>query len=319
MDEIILKPKTSSLTGYLAPQGFKEDLIKELELMGQKIELVCDHLIICEGALPPQSIVAFAQDIWFDLCEFHFTSISKAADHLKGLGVFWSHYSFKNHRRGELILGSIPKARPKVFQFLEEVSPVRLGYFLLLSENVMLYSSKTRSELPFGEMHFHEDKINPPSRAYLKLWELMTLYKIKPKAGEKVLDMGSCPGGWTWVLQSIRTKVLSVDKAPLDPRIMALPQVEFHRESAFGLRPSHIGAADWFFSDIICYPKKLYELVNRFREHGQISHFVCTIKFQRPTDFETLFAFKEIPNSQIYHLYCNKHEVTWINLKSEKC
>ena len=94
-----------------------------------------------------------------------------------------------------------------------------------------------------------------------------------------------------------------------------LPNIEFRQESAFGLRPQHVGKLDWFFSDIICYPDKLLELVLRWRESGLVDNFACTIKFQQPTDFETLFKFKEIPGSKIIHLSCNKHEVTWINLK----
>ena len=62
----------------------------------------------------------------------------------------------------------------------------------------------------------------PPNRAYLKLWEALTLAANMPdgrmpRPGELCLDLGSSPGGWSWVLQKLGARVISVDKAPLDP------------------------------------------------------------------------------------------------------
>lgn len=304
-----------TVTGYLAPVDFEHDLQKELGLMG--IEVLSQHgrLFLCKG--DAQDVV-FAQDTWLNVKALEYTSITHAAELLKGQAPRWSHYSFNNHRRGELILEKLPSARIKKYDFLEAIPQTHIGVFALLSETVMIMSPETICPLPFGEINFNEDKINPPSRAYLKLWELFTLYGYKPEAGMKTIDVGSCPGGWTWVLQTVGTNVVSVDKAPLDPKIAVLPNIEFKQESAFGLRPQHVGHLDWFFSDIICYPEKLLELVTRWRESGLVDNFACTIKFQQPTDFETLFKFKAIPNSRVVHLSCNKHEVTWINTKEIK-
>lgn len=313
MGQINLLPTSPSLlSGYLAPEGFNQDLKMELEMM--EIEIVSQHdrLFICRGAACEP---AFAEDVWKNVEIVTYSTISNAAQLLKPRAKRWSHYSFLHHRRGSLILEKLPSVKIKRYAFLEEISREKNGVFTLLSETQMIFSPETRCPLPFGKMEFIEDKTTPPSRAYLKLWELFTLYQFMPKAGMKTIDMGSSPGGWTWVLQTIGTHVLSVDKALLDPKISLLPNVEFKKESAFSLQPQDIGPVDWFFSDIICYPEKLLELVMRFKESGLVQNFVCTIKFQNPTDFETLFKFKKIPGSKIIHLSCNKHEVTWINLK----
>jgi 23S rRNA (cytidine2498-2'-O)-methyltransferase len=182
-----------------------------------------------------------------------------------------------------------------------------------MDQNTLFYSTKPQSKIPLGEIEFIEDKINPPSRAYLKLWETFTVQGVRPKPNEKVIDVGSCPGGWTWVLQTMGCEVTSVDKAPLDPKIAALEKITFLEESAFGLNPEKIGKLDWFFSDIICYPSKLLELVQKWHKTGHVKNFVCTIKFQGETDYATMDKFlSEFPGSRIVHLYCNKHEVTWI-------
>ncbi len=312
MVSILTSMGQNKCTGYLAPVDFESDLKKELTLLGITILETHGRLVLCEGEAQD---VVFAQDTWHDVESVEYSSIGNAAEFLRGRANRWSHYSINNHRRAELILEKVPSAKIKRYNFLDPIPSTPIGVFSLLSESTMLVSSRTNCPLPFGEIHFNEDKINPPSRAYLKLWELFTLYQIMPSEGMRAIDVGSCPGGWTWVLQQVGCEVVSVDKAPLDPRIAALPRIEFRQESAFGLRPQHIGKLDWFFSDIICYPDKLLELVTRFKDSGLVDNFACTIKFQAPTDFETMFKLKAIPGSRIVHLSCNKHEVTWINLK----
>lgn len=301
-------------TGYLAPVDFEADLKVELTLLGITILETHGRLFLCEGVAKD---VVFAQDTWHEVEKVDYSSIGNAAELLRSRANRWSHFSINNHRRAELILEKVPSVKIKRYNFLDPIPTTPIGVFSLLSESVMIVSRRTNCPLPFGEINFNEDKINPPSRAYLKLWELFTLYQIKPEAGMRVIDVGSCPGGWTWVLQTIGCEVVSVDKAPLDPKVAALPNIDFRQESAFGLRPQHIGKLDWFFSDIICYPDKLLELVTRFRDSGLVDNFACTIKFQAPTDFDTMFKLQAIPGSRIVHLSCNKHEVTWINLKAK--
>ena len=314
MISILTSMGQNKCTGYLAPLDFEADLKVELTLLGITILETHGRLFLCQGEAQD---VVFAQDTWHDLEKVAYTSIGNAAQMLRERSNRWSHFSINNHRRAELILEKVPNASIKRFDFLDPIPNSTIGVFSLLSESLILISKKTKCSLPYGEINFNEDKINPPSRAYLKLWELFTLYKIKPESGMRVLDVGSCPGGWTWVLQQIGCEVVSVDKAPLDPKVAILPRIDFRQESAFGLKPQLIGKLDWFFSDIICYPDKLLELVTRFRDSGLVDNFACTIKFQAPTDFETMFKFKAIPGSRIVHLSCNKHEVTWINLKEK--
>ena len=134
----------------------------------------------------------------------------------------------------------------------------------------------------------------------------------RPQPGERCLDLGSSPGGWTWVLQQLGADILSVDKAPLDPRIAGLPRVEVRRESAFAIDPKSVGRIDWFFSDVVCYPERLLQLVERWLAQTDCRRFVCSIKFQGSTDHETARRFAAIPGSRLMHLHHNKHELTWI-------
>jgi 23S rRNA (cytidine2498-2'-O)-methyltransferase len=177
----------------------------------------------------------------------------------------------------------------------------------------VLASPECSSPFANGEVRFVEDTEGPPSRAYLKLWETFTLTRAWPKAGEKVLDLGSAPGGWSFVLAELGADVLSVDKAPLDERVARRPNVTHRRMSAFALDPAEVGPVDWLFSDVICYPERLLKLVRRWMEAG-VERFVCTLKFQGETDHATAERFAEIEGGRLMHLSHNRHELTFVRI-----
>ena len=213
-----------------------------------------------------------------------------------------------------LIQAQLPavSAKPLVFGTPAPAAP--LGSWTLFEANTVLAASRCTSPFPNGEMRFVEDRSGPPSRAYLKLWEALTVIGARPAPGEICLDLGSSPGGWSWALAQLGARIISVDKAPLAPEIARLPGVEAVAESAFALDPRSVGPVDWLFSDIVCYPARLLALVARWLAAGACRNFVCTIKFQGETDHDTARRFAAIPGSQLRHLFHNKHELTWIKL-----
>jgi len=253
----------------------------------------------------------WAQNIWFDVQEFKFDSISEAAKHLRAIQRNWWPHSVTAHRRAQLIQEKLPPLKGKAIEFLSPVPKAPLGSWTLWDEKTMYYSPKCSSPFLDGEVHFIENRTDPPSRAYLKLWEWFTTEEKYPKPGEKVLDLGSSPGGWTWVLDQLGAEVLSVDKAPLAPSLKLSKRVKHIEESAFGLDPNQVGPVDWLFSDIICYPERLLQLIQRWRESGMAKNFVCTIKFQGPTNMDVVRQFAAIDGAQVRHLFNNKHELTF--------
>lgn len=298
-----------SLCAYLAPAAFVSELKAEL----QAIYAVHENLILAEG---PRQKSVWAQCIAEDVQIQNFSSIGEAVKILRAAGKSWALQPIASHRRADLIQDQLPKYKIKALDFLAPPPHYPMGLWALLDEKTLLYSAKTSSPFPRGEIIFNEDKSTPPSRAYLKLWELFTVHSVTPVAGERVIDFGSCPGGWTWVLQQLGCEVISIDKAPLDAKIQALPRVHFIKTDAFAMKPEKLiqefGSIDWFFSDIICYPPKLFELVRDWIDKGFCARFVCTIKFQGETDFETMKRFEEDLGAKVLHLYHNKHEVTAI-------
>lgn len=288
----------------LAPRELEDVLAGEL---ASRILERRDRLFIIKGRDRP----VWAQNLWLQPITYKFGSISEAADHLRQIQRNWWLHSTGNHRRAKLIQDKLPPLKAKQVEFLSVVPTAPLGSWTLLDENTLLYSAECASPYPDGEIEFNENKIEPPSRAYLKLWEFFTLNGVCPRRGEKVIDLGSSPGGWTWVLDQFGCDVISVDKASLDPKLHLSSKVEFREESAFALQPEKV---DWMFSDIICYPERLLDLVRKWE--ALAANMVCTIKMQGPTNYRIVKDFLRIPNSRVVHLYNNKHELTWFRLRA---
>lgn len=284
---------------YLAPEGLEAELAHELgdaERHGR--------LFLTDG--PPRP-AAWAQNVWLEVERLSIRSIGDAAKQLRARQRNWALHSIAEHRRATLIEAKLPHFAPKPIEPYAPLPTAPLGSWTLLDRDTMLASAHCSSPFPHGEVRFVEDREGPPSRAYLKVWEALTLSGVTPSPGERAIDLGSAPGGWTWALAELGCDVVSVDKAPLDARVASRPNVEVRQQSAFALEPFDV---DWLFSDVICYPARLRRLVERWLPHA--SRMVCTLKFQGETDHDAAASFAAIEGSRLVHLSCNRHELTWI-------
>ncbi len=294
-------------TAYLAAEGYTDQLATELGT----IERRHGRLLVAVGAPRPAAWVA---NVWLEPQRIAIASIADAAAKLRAIQRNWAVYAPVSHRRAMLIQQRLPvvSARPIVFGAPPPTAP--LGSWTLLDAGTVLAAARCTSPFPNGEVRFVEDRLGPPSRAYLKLWEALTLIGVRPQPGEVCVDLGSAPGGWSWALAQMGARVISVDKAALAPTVAALAGIEHWRESAFSLDPKAVGPVDWLFSDVACYPPRLLALVERWLAAGTCRNFVCTVKFQGPTDHATAARFAAIPGSELRHLHHNKHELTWTKL-----
>jgi len=300
---------STQVTGYLAAPGFEADLAAELG------EVIAQHgrLVLAPGPARP---AAWAINVWHEPLDLAVPSIGAAARALRAIQRNWWPYAFQLHRRTGLLAEALPKVSAKPLTFGDPVPTAPLGSFVWLETGRLLAAAHCSSPFPNGEAAFVEDRVVPPNRAYLKLWEALTLAGCRPGPGQRCLDLGASPGGWSWVLASAGAEVIAVDKAPLAPSIAALDRVSWHQGSAFALEPAEIGPVDWLCCDVICYPERLWRLIERWRGSGLVRNFVCTLKFQGETDHEWAARFAALPGSRLCHLWHNKHELTWISLAS---
>lgn len=295
-------------TGYLAAAGWEAELREELEgAPGVRIAVEHGRLILADG--PPLD-AAWAANIWRDPVEIAIGSVGEAAQRLRAIQRNWALHPGAHFRRASLIQARLPHVSAKPLVFPADPPAAALGSWTLLGPDRLLAAARCSSPFPDGAPRFVEDRAGPPNRAYLKLWEALTVLGRRPGPGDLCLDLGASPGGWTWVLASLGARVVAVDKAPLAPAVAALPGVEWRGESAFGLDPKALGPVDWLFCDIACYPERLVRLVERWIAAESAKNMVCTVKFQGKTDFSAIRALHAIRHAELRHLHHNKHELT---------
>ena len=231
----------SDRTAYLAVEGYVDELFEELVT----VERRHGRLLIAAG--PPRP-AAWAANVWLDPQEIKIASISEAAAQLRAIQRNWALYPATLYRRAALIQAQLPKVSSKPLVFGTPPPKAPLGSWTLLDAETMLVAPRCTSAFANGEIRFVEDRSGPPSRAYLKLWEALTVIGCRPGPGKRCLDLGSSPGGWSWALQQLGAHVVSVDKAPLGAcsRVPAWDRAPAGQR--LRTRSASVGPVDWLFS-----------------------------------------------------------------------
>ena len=289
-------------------KDYKTELHDELHFLKMNVIHESDSMFWLENDLAEP---AWAQCVWRDIKPIQFDSIADAQTKLKAISPVWRYHGDLFHRRGALIAEKLDlflETDPYIFSrgVVKKTPPA----FTLVEPNLIFYSHRISRPPLNGIMHFKENKVSPPSRAYLKLWEALTLLGYWPNKTSRVVDLGSSPGSWTWALAKLGATVLSIDRAKLDSQLSTFENVKFKTGDAFSFQPEKM---DWVFSDVICYPEKLLQYVKSWIDSGLCEKFVCSIKFAGKPDPSIIQQFKQLPHSRVLHLTHNKNEVTWIS------
>ena len=152
-----------------------------------------------------------------------------------------------------------------------------------------------------------------PSSAYRKLIESFACLETTPAASARCVDLGACPGGWTAALRRYGCTVTAVDRSPLAPDLMQDGAVTFVQGDAFSFEPPT--PVDWLVSDVIAYPERVSELLERWCTQRWAAQAVVTMKFQGDPDWGALqravgVAEKAGYAVRVKHFFSNKNEVT---------
>jgi len=289
---------------YLAAEAYAPQLEGELRRQGIAVAHWHGRLALTREAPVP---AAWSLDTWAAPVEAGIASIGAAADMLRAVQRNWALYAATHHRRATLIAARLPPVKAAPLAFPAPPPGAHLGAWTLLAPDRLLWSAAKSSPFVNGEVRFVEDREGPPSRAYLKLWEAMTRMGAWPGPGARCIDLGAAPGGWTWALARLGAEIVAVDRAPLDPRIAAMPGVTGRIGSAFAIAPE---PRDWMVCDVAAYPDRLLRLAETWTAPGGARRIVATMKFQGETDFDAAAALAAIPGGTVRHLFHNKHELT---------
>ncbi|AGH96277.1 methyltransferase [Pseudobdellovibrio exovorus JSS] len=318
MDSFLLHKKLPPNFSVLIPFiRFEKELENELLLSGHTIVFKNNKYFI---VAPLDKKPIWAQELLSDCQCIEFSNKAHAVKVLKSfdtLGVYFP--TDANTKLADSIRKDLRELSLKRIEF-KVPSPFNFKYFAwgLLDSSHLIVCQSPSSQFPLGWHEFKEDKAIPPNRAYLKLWEVLSLGYIHLDKSDIAIDLGSSPGGWSWVLSQFVSKVYSVDKAPLSEKIQQQKNILYTSGDAFQIKPTDFADCSWLFSDIICTPERLLGLVHNWIDNSNVQNFVCTIKFKGDCNFDILKEFLQIQDSRIIHLYQNKNEVTWIRQGNKK-
>lgn len=142
---------------------------------------------------------------------------------------------------------------------------------------------------PAGRIPVAEDK-TAPSRAFAKLVEAEVRLGQRIGAGQTVVDLGACPGSWTYVAVQRGARVTSVDRSPLREDLMMDEAVTFRQGDAFAFEPAQ--PVDWLICDVIAAPDRSIGLAIDWVRRGWARRFVVTIKFKGAGEYSKLDRLK---------------------------
>lgn len=252
-------------------------------------------------------------DYW-PVDQLEFVSVSDGAKQLRRLAKNWAYAGAVAFRRGQLIAGEL-----RVKAMKELVYPVQgddrvYHAFTLAGQNTLLWSAQPlKGRFAGGKMRFEEDRKGPPSRAYLKLEEALTLSGLVFRPDDAVVDLGATPGGWSYVAALSGAEVDMIDRSRPDEKLFVrFPKIRYHKGD--GLNPPEVllERATVLLSDMACEPVKLLQSVMRWMQLPQLRFMVCTLKFHGRSDKGLIREFAALAGSEIYHLWNNGHELTWV-------
>ena len=164
----------------------------------------------------------------------------------------------------------------------------RIHIVLLSNSKVLIGLSDVDNSSPWTtgipRLRFPHDA---PSRSTLKLEEAFLLFlgreeiKKSLKAGMTAVDLGACPGGWTYQFVKRDIKTIAVDNGSIAPSLMQTGLVTHLAEDAFKFQP--LRPVDWLVCDVVEQPRKITELVLQWltRRHCKFAIFNLKLPMKR--------------------------------------
>ena len=225
------------------------------------------------------------------------------------------------------------RAAGKLTQEENDRRPV-LHLFFLKNDTVWLGYSYPNNNSPYlmgiPRLRFPSDA---PSRSTLKLEEAFYTFipveddEYRLCSGLTAVDLGACPGGWTYQLVKRGMMVTAVDNGPMAESLMETGQVKHVLEDGFKYRPTKKNPY-WLVCDMVEKPARITHLIAQWFRDGHCQEAIFNLKLpmkKRYAEVEhNLAVLKEwlaelegdyvIQAKQLYH---DREEIT-VHVYDEK-
>lgn len=173
-----------------------------------------------------------------------------------------------------------------------------------------------------------------PSRSTLKLEEAIQSFcspsqqSVLFQAGMSAVDLGACPGGWTYQLVSRGIKTEAVDNGAMDDTLMQSGLVKYSSADGFTYQPKD-GHVDWLVCDMIEKPDRVAKLMADWLTKGLASAAIFNLKLPMKKRYLTLVPLIQMFEERLSsgdeaaficakHLYHNRDEVTVMIIKNSQ-
>ncbi|MDO6407603.1 23S rRNA (cytidine(2498)-2'-O)-methyltransferase RlmM [Pantoea phytobeneficialis] len=183
-------------------------------------------------------------------------------------------------RENKILLNYESPKRPVVHVFFIAPGTCYVGYSLP-QNNSPFYMGIPRLKFP----------ADAPSRSTLKLEEAFHVFIPADEWDERLgsgmwaVDLGACPGGWTYQLVKRSMMVYAVDNGPMAPSLMDTGQVTHCREDGFRFRPPRNNIS-WLVCDMVEKPVRVASLMSEWLVNGWCREAIFNLKLPMKKRYE---------------------------------
>ena len=165
-----------------------------------------------------------------------------------------------------------------------------------------------------------------PSRSTLKLEEAFHVFIPQEEWDERLapgmwsVDLGACPGGWTYQLVKRSMFVHAVDNGAMAQSLMDTGQVKYHQADGFKFEPPRKNVT-WLVCDMIEKPARVAHLVGEWLIKGWAKESIFNLKLPMKGRYDEVL--QDIENLKLFlikngvkfslqakHLYHDREEIT---------
>ena len=140
------------------------------------------------------------------------------------------------------------------------------------------------------------------------------------REGGRAVDLGACPGGWTYQLVDRQMYVEAIDNGLIDEKLMASGLVEHFAADGFTYRPQ-FGRVDLLVCDMIEQPDRVARLMGDWLVNRWADHAIFNLKLPMKKRYETVTQamadltarLQKLDDSfviRLRHLYHGRDEIT---------
>lgn len=219
------------------------------------------------------------------------------------------------------------RKRNKITVKENPTKPVIHVFFTSNDKAYVGYSfTSNNSALPLGILRLKFPHA-APSRSTLKLDEAFQTFipkeehDIRLQGGLQAVDLGACPGGWTYQLVQRGMFVYAVDNGAMDEALMETGQVTYCPEDGFKFQPKKNNIY-WLVCDMIEQPQRVAKLMATWVAEERCKEAMFNLKLPMKKRYESMQGALAIIQQvmlandikkyelQAKHLYHNREEVT---------